>query len=213
MASRTLISVEEYLRTSYRPDCDYVDGEVLERNVGEKSHAKLQKAILLFLSAREKELGSGCSRNSASRCARSAFASRTSASLWASRTKQILHQAALHLHRNPLSRRPLAPHSAAHRRLPRHGSTLRVGTGPRRPRRPIRPPLRKEPSKLPPESSRLRTLLSKFLLARSCNQIARSEFRPCRMGARVSIATPAIEPSTCPRSTDPASPSWSFSRG
>ncbi len=57
MASRTLISVEEYLRTSYRPDCDYVDGEVLERNVGEKSHAKLQKAILLFLSAREKELG------------------------------------------------------------------------------------------------------------------------------------------------------------
>jgi Uma2 family endonuclease len=57
MASRTLISVEEYLRTSYRPDCDFVDGEVLERNMGEKSHAKLQKAILLFLSAREKELG------------------------------------------------------------------------------------------------------------------------------------------------------------
>lgn len=57
MASRTLISVEEYLRTSYRPDCDYVDGEVVERNMGEKSHAKLQKAILLFLSAREKELG------------------------------------------------------------------------------------------------------------------------------------------------------------
>jgi Uma2 family endonuclease len=57
MASRTLISVEEYLRTSYRPDCDFIDGEVLERNVGEKSHAKLQKAILLYLSAREKELG------------------------------------------------------------------------------------------------------------------------------------------------------------
>ena len=57
MASRTLISVEEYLRTSFRPDCDYVDGEVLERNMGEKSHAKLQKAILLYLSAREKELG------------------------------------------------------------------------------------------------------------------------------------------------------------
>jgi Uma2 family endonuclease len=57
MASRTLISVEEYLRTSYRPDCEYVDGEVVERNVGEKSHAKRQKAILLYLSAREKELG------------------------------------------------------------------------------------------------------------------------------------------------------------
>jgi Uma2 family endonuclease len=57
MASHKLISVEEYLRTSYRPDCDYVDGEVLERNMGEKSHAKLQKAILLYLSGREKELG------------------------------------------------------------------------------------------------------------------------------------------------------------
>ena len=57
MASRTLISVEEYLRTSYRPDCDYVDGEVVGRNLGEKSHAKLQKAVLLYLSAREQELG------------------------------------------------------------------------------------------------------------------------------------------------------------
>src|ERR1051325_3552842 len=56
MVSRTLISVEEYLRTSYRPDCDYIDGEVVERNMGEKSHAKLQKAILLYLSAREKDL-------------------------------------------------------------------------------------------------------------------------------------------------------------
>jgi Uma2 family endonuclease len=57
MASRTLISVEEYLRTSYRPDCDYVDGKVVERSLGEKSHAKLQRAVLLFLSARERERG------------------------------------------------------------------------------------------------------------------------------------------------------------
>ena len=32
MATRTLVSVEEYLATSYRPDCDYVDGKVVERN-------------------------------------------------------------------------------------------------------------------------------------------------------------------------------------
>jgi len=57
MASRTLISVEEYLRTSYRPDCDYVDGEVLERNVGEKDHSSLQKRIILYLAARESQLG------------------------------------------------------------------------------------------------------------------------------------------------------------
>ena len=57
MASRTLISVEEYLRTSYRPDCDYVDGEVLERNVGEKDHSSLQKKIILYLAAHEQQLG------------------------------------------------------------------------------------------------------------------------------------------------------------
>jgi Uma2 family endonuclease len=37
-----LIPVEEYLRTTYRPDCDYIDGEVIERNMGEKPHARLQ---------------------------------------------------------------------------------------------------------------------------------------------------------------------------
>ena len=57
MASRTLISVAEYLRTSYRPDCDYVNGEIEVRNSGEKSHGKLQKALLLFLAAREKDWG------------------------------------------------------------------------------------------------------------------------------------------------------------
>src|SRR3977135_1611054 len=57
MASRTLISVEEYLRTSYRPDCDYVDGEVVERNLGELSHARVQKSALLHFGKREAEWG------------------------------------------------------------------------------------------------------------------------------------------------------------
>jgi len=52
-----LVSVEEYLHTMYDPDCDYVDGVVVERNVGEKSHAKLQKRILLYLEARCKVWG------------------------------------------------------------------------------------------------------------------------------------------------------------
>ncbi len=54
--TQTLISVEEYLRTSYRPDCDYIDGEVLERNLGEKPHARLQMFFLLFLAQHEEEL-------------------------------------------------------------------------------------------------------------------------------------------------------------
>lgn len=52
-----MLSVEEYLTTSYRPDCDYVDGELVERNVGENDHSYIQKALLLFLSARESQLG------------------------------------------------------------------------------------------------------------------------------------------------------------
>ncbi len=31
MASTTLIPVSEYLATTYRHDCDYIDGEVVER--------------------------------------------------------------------------------------------------------------------------------------------------------------------------------------
>ena len=41
----TLISLEEYLRTSYHPDCDYVDGEIQERNLGEREHGPLQAAL------------------------------------------------------------------------------------------------------------------------------------------------------------------------
>jgi len=52
----TLISVEEYLHTVYRPDCDYVDGEVLERNMGEKPHSRLQKFISRFLEGFEDTL-------------------------------------------------------------------------------------------------------------------------------------------------------------
>jgi Uma2 family endonuclease len=48
------VSVEEYLASSYRPDCDYVDGEVQERNLGEKEHAILQGALTyLFVHTRK----------------------------------------------------------------------------------------------------------------------------------------------------------------
>jgi len=39
------VSVREYLTTSYRPDCDYVDGRIEERNVGEYDHALLQTLL------------------------------------------------------------------------------------------------------------------------------------------------------------------------
>src|SRR5947207_12846994 len=49
MGIGALVSVEEYLRTSYRPDCDFVEGRVLERNVGEKDHSMLQGALIVYL--------------------------------------------------------------------------------------------------------------------------------------------------------------------
>jgi Uma2 family endonuclease len=50
-----LVTVEEYLHTVYRPDCDYVDGEVVDRNVGEKDHADAQGEIFFNLRLRRAE--------------------------------------------------------------------------------------------------------------------------------------------------------------
>jgi Uma2 family endonuclease len=57
MATGSLVSIEEYLHTTYRPDCDYVDGVVLERNLGEYDHAKLQTAIAAFYDNRSEQWG------------------------------------------------------------------------------------------------------------------------------------------------------------
>jgi len=44
------MSVEEYLHTSFEnADCDFVDGEVIERNMGELPHALLQGELLYRL--------------------------------------------------------------------------------------------------------------------------------------------------------------------
>ncbi len=54
MGTATLIPVEEYLRTTYHPDRDYVAGEVLERNMGEQAHATLQSFFVgLFWANRD----------------------------------------------------------------------------------------------------------------------------------------------------------------
>ena len=52
MPAGTLISVSEYLSTSYDPDCDYVDGEVLERCLGERDHSKIQRNFILYFGTR-----------------------------------------------------------------------------------------------------------------------------------------------------------------
>lgn len=41
----TNVSVEQYLATSYRPDCDYINGEVRERLWGDGCHAAVQSSL------------------------------------------------------------------------------------------------------------------------------------------------------------------------
>lgn len=57
MSTATLVSVEQYLATHYKPDCDYVDGEILDRNVGEREHSFIQKRLTVALEKIETRLG------------------------------------------------------------------------------------------------------------------------------------------------------------
>jgi Uma2 family endonuclease len=45
MSTATCISEEQYLRSSFSPDAEFVDGEVRERPMGTYSHADWQQAI------------------------------------------------------------------------------------------------------------------------------------------------------------------------
>jgi len=49
MATTTLVSVEEYLSTTYDPDCDYVEGRLEERNVGELDHGDIQTSCASYV--------------------------------------------------------------------------------------------------------------------------------------------------------------------
>jgi Uma2 family endonuclease len=49
MGIETLVSVEEYLRTAYDPDVEYVDGVLEERNAGDWLHSLIQSNIIFTL--------------------------------------------------------------------------------------------------------------------------------------------------------------------
>ena len=44
----TIVPVEVYLRSSFEPDAEYVDGEIEERPVGEYDHSTWQEALLAY---------------------------------------------------------------------------------------------------------------------------------------------------------------------
>ena len=57
MATPVLISGQEYLDTTYRPDRDFVDGELKERNGGEKKHATVQSIFAVIFHANRRSWG------------------------------------------------------------------------------------------------------------------------------------------------------------
>jgi Uma2 family endonuclease len=56
-AQPSLIPVEEYLRMTSDPDCEYVAGIIEERPVGEYDHATWQTILAAFFTIHQRELG------------------------------------------------------------------------------------------------------------------------------------------------------------
>lgn len=57
MATGTLVSLEEYLSKTYDPDREYVDGELLERNMGELDHSGIQGIVFAMLHSQRQQRG------------------------------------------------------------------------------------------------------------------------------------------------------------
>jgi len=50
-------TVREYLRTSWSPDREFVDGRIEERNLGEKEHSILQRFLTVLFAVKRAEWG------------------------------------------------------------------------------------------------------------------------------------------------------------
>lgn len=55
MSVGPLVPLQEYLRSSYSPDREYCDGALVERNMGDRTHAALQAALAAFFRRRPKQ--------------------------------------------------------------------------------------------------------------------------------------------------------------
>ncbi|MBV8632480.1 MAG: Uma2 family endonuclease [Silvibacterium sp.] len=55
MATPPLLFITEYLNTDYDPDLEYVDGQLVERNVGKWEHARVLALLAGWIGSREGE--------------------------------------------------------------------------------------------------------------------------------------------------------------
>jgi Uma2 family endonuclease len=56
MGTTAMISQEEYLRTSYEHDCEWIEGEVRERAMPDEYHSALQQFFLMYFQNLKREL-------------------------------------------------------------------------------------------------------------------------------------------------------------
>ncbi len=57
MSTKALVPLSEYLETTYRPDCEWIDGELRGRNLGELPHASVQAFFTAFFTIHKREFG------------------------------------------------------------------------------------------------------------------------------------------------------------
>jgi Uma2 family endonuclease len=57
MATSVQIPIAEYLATSYRPDREYIDGEIVERNMGSWEHGRVQMLLAAWFVQNEPSFG------------------------------------------------------------------------------------------------------------------------------------------------------------
>ena len=74
MATTTHIPLREYLRTSYRPDREHVDGDLRERNAGKFEHARIHAPLTIRFGNHERERGIIVITEQRIQVARAAFA-------------------------------------------------------------------------------------------------------------------------------------------
>ncbi len=57
MATAAMIPLEEYLKTSYEHDCEWIDGVVRERAMPDDFHSAVQQFFLAYFQSLRRELG------------------------------------------------------------------------------------------------------------------------------------------------------------
>ena len=127
--TQTMISVEEYLSTMYRPDCDFVDGLIQERNMGEKPHARLQAFFIAFLMPFEDEFSFEVLPEQRLQTQPTHFRIPDVMIVpFPSPDPLIIRSAPLALHRNSFQQRPTKRYSGTRRRVRPYGVSCLMGS-------------------------------------------------------------------------------------